>query len=55
MRLKMLLGTLPNVGASTLITVGFFCMFLGLCWYVYRRDRQSVYEHLEALPLMEDN
>lgn len=54
MRLRNLLGPLPDVGASVLITVAFMLFFVGLCWYVYRKERRSVYQHLEQLPLEED-
>lgn len=54
MKFKMLLGPLPNVGASSLVTVFFLTFFVVLCWFVYRRERNAIYEHLEALPLSED-
>lgn len=50
MRLRHLLGPLPSVEWSSLITLGFCLFFVGLCWYVYRRDRRGVYQHLEQLP-----
>ncbi|MCO6432249.1 MAG: CcoQ/FixQ family Cbb3-type cytochrome c oxidase assembly chaperone [Deltaproteobacteria bacterium] len=54
MRLKHLLGPLPNVSAAALITAIFCLFFIVLCWYVFRRDRRSIYEHLEKLPFSED-
>lgn len=51
MRLKSLLGTLPDAGASAFFTTLFFLFFIGLCWFVYQKSRQPVYEHLEKLPL----
>ena len=54
MKMKHLLGPLPNAGASALITSLFFLFFVVLCWYVYRRDRKPIYEHLEQLPLTEN-
>lgn len=54
MRLKALLGPLPNVGASALVTTLGLLFFIGLCCYVYRRERKNIYKHLEMLPLEED-
>ncbi len=54
MRLKSLLGTLPDANASAFFTAIFFLFFVGLCFFVYQKARRPVYEHLEKLPL-EDN
>lgn len=54
MRLKSLLGPLPDAGASVFFTTLFFLFFIVLCWYVWQKERKSIYEHLEKLPL-EDN
>lgn len=53
MRLKQLLGPLPSSGLSSAMIVLFLAFFIGLCFYVWRRDRQAIYEHLENLPLEE--
>ena len=55
MKLKHLLGPLPNVDAAGVITMIFALFFVVLCWYVFRRDRKPIYEHLGALPLEEDS
>ena len=55
MRLKHLLGPLPNVASSAAVTLIFLMFFIGLCWFVYRRDRRAIYSNLERLPLEEDN
>ena len=55
MRLKYILGPLPNVEAAAFVTAIFVLFFVGLCWFVYRRDRRTIYEHLENLPLKEDS
>lgn len=54
MRLKSLLGSLPNSGASVLFTTIFFLFFIGLCFFVYKKSRSAIYSRLEKLPL-EDN
>jgi len=54
MRLKLLLGPLPNPESSAAITLLFFLLFLGLCRSVYRRDREKLYQKLAALPFAED-
>ena len=54
MRLKNLLGPLPDAGVSALITLFFLLFFVGLCWFVYSRNRRAVYQHIERLPLEED-
>ena len=55
MRLKHLLGPLPNVSSSALVTLIFLIFFAALCWYVYRKERKAVYKYLESLPLTEEN
>ena len=55
MRLKFLLGPLPNVNASAVVTAVFLVFFIVLCWFVYRRERRAIYERLEKLPLAEDS
>ncbi len=51
MRLKALLGPLPDANMSALFTAVFFLFFIGLCFYVYQKARRPIYEHLEKLPL----
>jgi len=55
MRMKFLLGPIPNVTASGIVTVLCLLFFVGLCWFVYRRDRKGIYMHLQSLPLSEDD
>jgi cbb3-type cytochrome oxidase subunit 3 len=52
--MRQLLGPLPNVGASVFFTVLFTALFVGLCWYVYRGNRRSLYSQLEKMPLTEE-
>lgn len=51
MRLRHLLGPLPDPGVSALVTALFLLFFLGLCWFVYRRERRALYSRLEKMPL----
>lgn len=51
MRLKNLLGTLPDAGASAVFTALFCLFFLVVCVYVYRKSRRPIYEYLSKLPL----
>ena len=53
MRLRSLLGPIPNEFSAGSITILFIAFFVGLCWFVYRQDRRSVYQHIERLPLEE--
>lgn len=55
MKLKHLLGPLPNVDAAGFVTAIFVIFFVVLCFYVYRRERKPIYEHLGQLPLKEDS
>lgn len=52
--MRQLLGPLPSAGASVFLTVLFTAFFIGLCWYVYRANRRSIYRHVERLPLIEE-
>jgi cbb3-type cytochrome oxidase subunit 3 len=45
---------LPSTAGSIAATVFFLLFFAAVCWFVYRRDRQRVYKHLEQLPLEEE-
>lgn len=55
MKFKHLLGPLPSVGGQASITIIFIVFFIGLCWFVCRRERAAVYAHLERLPLEEES
>jgi|688.fasta_scaffold2444722_2 cbb3-type cytochrome oxidase subunit 3 len=55
MRLKFLLGPIPNALSAGFVTVAFVLFFVGLCWFVYRKDRRALYKTLERLPLEENN
>ena len=51
MRLKNLIGSLPSSEASIVFTSLFFLFFIGLCFFVYKKSRKAIYNHLEKLPL----
>ncbi len=53
MRFKHLLGPIPNALSAGSVTVLFVLFFVGLCWFVYRRERRAIYSHIERLPLEE--
>lgn len=55
MRLRHLLGPVSEALAPSLVTLCFVLFFVGLCWFVYRRERNAIYAHLERMPLEEND
>lgn len=51
MRIKNLLAPLPSSSASIFFTLMFLMFFIALCWFVYKKTRKPIYEHLSQLPL----
>lgn len=51
--MRALLGLNPFPETGTLLTVLFFTFFVGLIWFVYRKDRKSTYAKIERLPFEE--
>ena len=54
MKFRHLLGPVSEALGPSLVTLLFTLFFIGLCWFVYRRERREVYARLERMPLEEN-
>lgn len=52
---SLLMTSTTNGDLSALLVALFFTLFVGLIWWVYRRDRRSHYQAVSRFPLNDED
>ena len=54
--MRELLPPISEVPWTVLVATPFMLLlFVGIVWWVYRKDRKGIYDHVKEIPLQSDN